>query len=113
LGDIGRRTLAKTDEHALLRVDVLHAETRASSVVPLASDDRLEPFVGRDARDARERVLDDLLLEAHLRRIIEVLQRATAATAEDLAGRRHARSRRLDDTNELGLGEPPALAPRR
>src|SRR5690606_39047954 len=91
------------------RLDVLHAEPRAAPIAPLGTDDRREPFVGLEARDAGERVLDHLPLEAHLRVVPEVLQRAAAAAPEDLARRHDAVGRRLDDAHEVGLGVAPPL----
>src|SRR5690606_39700792 len=99
--DIRRAPLAEADEHPALRFDVLHAEPRATPIVPLGARDRCEPFVGREIRDPRERVLDHLLLEAYLRVVREVLQRAAAAAAAHGTWRLDAVRRRRDDAHEV------------
>jgi hypothetical protein len=54
-----------------------------------------------------------LLLELDLRGMRKVLQRATAAPAEVLAGRLHARGRGLENSDEVRfLDLPAALAQR-
>jgi hypothetical protein len=101
--DVRSRALAKADEDAVLGRHVLDAEPRAPAIVPRLAQHGGQPFERLDIADALQRLRHDLLLERHLRRVLKMLQRATAAAPEVLASGLHARRRRLEHADELGF----------
>ncbi len=101
--DVGRRALAKPDEHAVLALHEFHAEPGPASIAPRGTGDRREPLFGIDPADARESLRDDFLLEAHLPCIVEVLEHAAAAAAEVFARRNHPLRRGLEHAHKVGL----------
>ena len=83
--DVWRRALAKADQHAILARHELDAEAGTPPIAPYGPGRGGKPFVRLDAADARERLRNRVLLEAHLCIMREVLKRTAAAAAEVLA----------------------------
>jgi len=103
--DVERGTLPEAHQHPTLARDELDAESRAASVVPHRTGQRLEHPRGLDAAEARQ-VLEKLrLLVGELRRRREVLQGTAAAGAVVRARRRHAVGARHEYGLEHGLVE--------
>jgi hypothetical protein len=101
--DVRPRALSKPDEHAVFAGDILHAEPRAPAVVPRGANCGRQPLERLDVANALQCFRDGLLLERHLRRMRQMLQRAAAAAAEVLAFGLHPRRRGLDDAEQVGL----------
>ena len=74
-------------------MELAAAEVRTDDAVHVAGH---RVGVHRDELGS-EGVLDDFVLEADLRRVVDVLQRASAAAPEDLARRLGPRRSRIDD----------------
>jgi len=90
VGDVARLALVEAHEHAALLRDVANRQPRPRAVAPCRPVDRRQERRGRDASDARERVLERALLGGDLQRRGGVLQRAAAAHPEVRAARRDA-----------------------
>jgi hypothetical protein len=110
VSDVGRRALAKSDQHPSLAWHQLYAEPCAPPIRPDRPCQRFEHTRGLDAAES-DQVLQQLgLLESKLRRRSEVLQRAAAAEAEMRALGRHtvfAWSQHLLEHSLVEIASPP------
>ena len=96
VGDVARLALVEADQHAALLRNVAHRQPCAIPIAPGRAVHRGQEPPGRDAAEARERLLEHALLRRDLQCEVGVLQRASATGAEVRAARRDTRGTRRE-----------------